>query len=121
MPVTRFEIRLRRPLANGVSFADAGPYEELKGTLHFATDPKHAANERIADVALAPRNDAGRVEFESDVSILLPVDRLGCGGRVMLAVATRGTRGAVPTFNPATRPPFGPGSTPAPPVDAGDG
>ena len=51
MPVTRFEVRLRRPLAAGVPFGDVGPYEELKGTLHFAIDPKHAANERIADVA----------------------------------------------------------------------
>src|SRR5262247_3160712 len=121
MPVTRFEIRLRRPLANGVSFADTGPYEELKGTLHFAVDPKHAANERIADVTLAPRNDAGRVEFESDVSILLPVDRRRCSGRVMLDVVNRGNTVAVPNFNRATRPTFVPGADPDPPVDPGDG
>jgi hypothetical protein len=121
MPVTRFEIRLRRPLASGMSFADAGPYDELKGTLHFAIDPKHAANERIADVALAPRNDAGRVEFEADVSILLPVDRARCSGRVMLDVVNRGNTVAVPNFNRATRPTFVPGSNPDPPVDAGDG
>ena len=121
MPVTRFEIRLRRPLANGVSFADAGPYEELKGTLHFAIDPKHAANERIVDVTLAPRNDAGRVEFESDVSILLPVDRRRCSGRVMLDVVNRGNTVAMPNFNRATRPTFVPGSNPDPPVDTGDG
>src|SRR5215467_5785280 len=121
MPVTRLEIRLRRPLANGVSFADAGPYEELKGTLHFAIDPKRAANERIADVALAPRNDAGRVEFESDVSILLPVDRRSASGRVMLDVVNRGNMVAVPNFNRATRPTFVPGADPDPPVDCGDG
>ena len=67
MPVTRFDIALRRPLAGGQSFSgpagEVGPYEELKGRLHFAIDPSHAANRRITDVALAPRNAAGRVEW----------------------------------------------------------
>jgi alpha/beta hydrolase family protein len=121
MTVTQFEIRLRRPLAGGAPFGDVGPYEELKGTLHFAIDPKHAANERIADVALAPRDHAGRVEFESDVSILLPVDRARASGRVMLDVVNRGNTVAVPNFNRATRPAFRPGSDPDPPVDPGDG
>lgn len=31
MPVTRFEITLRRPLGGGAAFGAAGPYEELKG------------------------------------------------------------------------------------------
>ena len=105
MPVTRFEVRLRRPLAGGAPFGDVGPYEELKGSLHFAIDPKHAANERITDVALAPRDQAGRVEFESDVSILVPVDRARGSGRVMLDVVNRGNTVAVPNFNRATRPP----------------
>ncbi|MET0852438.1 MAG: hypothetical protein ABW020_14975, partial [Candidatus Rokuibacteriota bacterium] len=73
MPVTRFEIGLRRPLAGGRSFGDAGPYEELKGRLHFAIDPAHPVNRRITDVELAPRNREGRVEFAADVSVLLPV------------------------------------------------
>ena len=121
MPVMRFDIRLRRPLAGGAAFGEVGPYEELKGTLRFAIDPKHAANERIADVALAPRDHAGRVEFESDVSILLPVDRRRCSGRVMLDVVNRGNTVAVPNFNRATRPNFVPGADPDPPVDPGDG
>jgi hypothetical protein len=121
MPVSRFDVRLRRSLAGGAPFGDVGPYEELKGTLHFAVDPKHPANERVTDVALAPRDHAGRVEFESDVSILLPVDRGRSSGRVMLDVVNRGNTVAVPNFNRATRPTFVPGSNPDPPVDAGDG
>jgi len=121
VPVTRFEVRLRRPVAGGAPFGDVGPYEELKGTLCFAIDPKHAANERITDVARAPRDHAGRVEFESDVSILAPVDRGRCSGRVMLDVVNRGNTVAVPNFNRATRPTFVPGADPDPPVDAGDG
>jgi hypothetical protein len=121
VPATRFDVRLRRPLAGGAPFGGVGPYEELKGTLHFAIDPKHAANERIADVALAPRNDAGRVEFDSDVSILVPLDRGRASGRLMLDVVNRGNTVAVPNFNRATRPVFRPGSDPDPSIDVGDG
>jgi hypothetical protein len=115
MPVTRFEITLRRPLAGEPA------YEELKGRLHFAIDPQHAANRRITDVELAPRNAQGRVEWDSDLSILLPVDRARCAGRVLLDVVNRGNTVAVPNFNRATRPAFGPGSDPNPPLDVGDG
>jgi hypothetical protein len=121
MPVTRFDVRLRRSLAGGKVFGDVGAYEELKGTLRFALDPKNAANERITDVALAPRDHSGRVEFESDVSVLLPVDRRRASGRVMLDVVNRGNTVAVPNFNRATRPTFVAGADPDPPVDTGDG
>jgi hypothetical protein len=121
MPATRFEVRLRRPLAGGATFGNVGPYEELKGTLRFAIDPKNSANERITDIAMAPRDHSGLVEFESDVSILLPVDRGHASGRVMLDVVNRGNTVAVPNFNRATRPTFVPGSNPDPPVDPGDG
>ncbi len=125
MPVTRFEIALSRPLADGASWSgpagDVGPYEELKGRLYFAIDPLHAANRRITDVTLAPRSAGGRVEWSSDVSILLPVDRAKCSGRIMLDVVNRGNTVAVPNFNRATRPVFGPGSDPNPPIDVGDG
>jgi alpha/beta hydrolase family protein len=115
MSVTRFEVTLRRPLAGEPA------YEELKGRLHFAIDPLHPANPRITDVEMAPRNGQGRVEWDSDVSILVPVDRARCSGRVMLDVVNRGNTVAVPNFNRATRPVFGPGSDPNPPIDVGDG
>src|SRR5438132_6563876 len=106
MPVTRFDIRLRRPLADGHAFGSVGAYEELKGRLHFAIDPVHPANERITDVTLAPRNAAGRVEFAADVSILVPVDRRRANGRLVLGGVNRGHTVAVPTSNRATRPLF---------------
>ena len=115
MPVTRFDVTLRRPLAGFPG------YEELKGRLHFAIDPLHESNRRITDVELAPRDAAGRVTWDSDVSVLLPVDRAECTGRVVLDVVNRGNTVAVPNFNRATRPAFGPGSDPNPPIDVGDG
>jgi Alpha/beta hydrolase domain len=121
MPVTAFDIALRRPLASGRAFGVPGPYEELRGQLRFAIDPCHPANERIADVALAPRSAAGLVEFSSDVSILLPVDRARASGRLLLDVVNRGNTVAVPNFNRATRPVLAPGGDPSPPIDVGDG
>jgi len=121
MPVTRFDLALRRPLAGGHAFGEVGPYEELKGRLSFAVDPTHAANERITDIGLAPRNRQGRVEFAADVSILLPVERARSSGRVILDVVNRGNTVAVPNFNHATRPVFGPDADANPPIDVGDG
>jgi hypothetical protein len=123
--VTRFEVRLRRVLAGGISFGgsggEVGPYEELKGCLALAIDPLHPANRRITDVELAPRTSRGLVEWSADVSILLPVDRTRCSGRVMVDVVNRGNTVAVPNFNRATRPLFAPGADPDPPLDVGDG
>lgn len=121
MPVTRFDIRLRRPLADGVAFGVTGPYEELKGRLHFAVDPANPANARITDLQLAPRTTAGHVEFAADLSVLLPVERPRASGRLLLDVVNRGNTVTVPNFNRATRPVFTSDSDPDPPIDVGDG
>ncbi|HYB43646.1 MAG TPA: alpha/beta hydrolase domain-containing protein [Candidatus Methylomirabilis sp.] len=125
MPVTHFELTGQRVLAGGAAFrgpaGEIGPYEELKGVLRFSIDPLHPANRRITDVELAPRTAAGRVDWSADVSILLPVDRARCRGRILLDVVNRGNTVAVPNFNRASRPVFLPGSDPNPPVDTGDG
>jgi hypothetical protein len=121
MPVTTFTVQLHRPLADGAPFGDVGPYEELKGRLRLSVDPASPANARVTDLALAPRDPTGRVVFTADLSILLPIDRRRASGRVLLDVVNRGNTVAVPNFNRATRPAFGPASDPHPPIDVGDG
>src|SRR3989475_11848499 len=121
MAVAGLEITLRRPLAGGAPFGDVGPYEELKGRLAYAIDPSHAANRGVTDVALAPRNAAGLVEFSADLSLLVPVDRARASGRALIDVVNRGNTVSVPNFNHATRPAFVAGSDPNPPIDVGDG
>src|SRR5262245_7508894 len=121
MPVTAFTVQLRRPLAGGAPFGDVGAYEELKGRLHLSVNPPHPANARVPDLALARRDPSGRVLFTADLSILLPVDRRQASGRALLDVVNRGNTVAVPNFNRATRPVFGPGSDQNPPIDVGDG
>ena len=121
MPVTRFEVTLRRPLDDGRAFGAVGPYEELKGRLHMAVDPLHASNRAITDLTLAPKNRDGRVEFAAAVSLLVPVDRAKAAGGVLVDVVNRGNTVSVPNFNHATRPAFAPGADPNPPIDVGDG
>ena len=121
MPVVGFDCTLQRILAHGKSWGDVGPYEELRGTLRFAIDPVHAANSRITDVALAPRNHQGHVEFGADVSIILPVEPQRGSGRLLLDVVNRGNRVALPNFNRAPRL-FVDAHMPVDaPVDLGDG
>jgi hypothetical protein len=119
--VVGFELRLRRPLAGGATFGDAGPYEELKGRLRFALDPESPFNRPITDLDRAARDADGQVVFASDVSVLLPIEPARASGRLLLDVVNRGNTVAVPNFNHATRPVFAPGADPDPPVDAGDG
>ena len=63
MPVSGLDIRFRRPLADGRSWGDVGPYEEIRGTLRFTIDPENDANIRITDAGRAARDSDGRVEF----------------------------------------------------------
>ncbi|MDP6453431.1 MAG: alpha/beta hydrolase domain-containing protein [SAR202 cluster bacterium] len=121
MPVVGFDLSFRRTLADGEAFGDVGPYEELRGTLRFAVDPLHEANVRITDIELAPRNDQGLVEFSSDVSVILPVDRSRANGRMMLDVVNRGNRVALPNFNGAGSTSIGPDTPIDAPVNLGNG
>ncbi len=122
MPVVGFDLAFSRVLADGKPWGDVGPYEELRGTLRFASDPASEFNARITDLGLAPRNHKGLVEFASDVSIILPVDRERGSGRLMLDVVNRGNRVALPNFNrSARRAPIDKDTPVDLPIDLGDG
>jgi hypothetical protein len=90
--VTRVEIARR---------ADIGTsgYEKIAGTLHFAVDPAHPRNAIIADLALAPTNAAGRVEFSSDFYILKPKDAGRANGAALVEISNRGSKGSHRIFN----------------------
>ena len=52
--VTRIEITTREPYLEGREFDGVGSYERLRGKVFFAVDPKHAANQAVIDLELAP-------------------------------------------------------------------
>ena len=60
--------------------------------VHFAVDPKLPANRAIADLALAPRNADGLVEFSSDLLFFQPKASARARGTVFLEVVNRGPR-----------------------------
>lgn len=95
-------IHRRVPFAEGKSFGEVGPYELHVGIAKFAVDPAHARNRDIVDLALAPRNAEGKVEFESDVQILAPKDPAKGNGALLYDVNNRGTERALKYFNLAT-------------------
>ncbi|HEY7269499.1 MAG TPA: alpha/beta hydrolase domain-containing protein [Dehalococcoidia bacterium] len=92
MPVTGFELSSREPFAGGTSFGDAGPYEQLRGSMTFAVDPGHKANARIVDLQLAPRDEEGCVRFRADVTLLRPVEASAANGRLLVDLTNRGRR-----------------------------
>ena len=108
------EITERVPFAGGMSFGDVGPYEKIKGKLHYAVDPNNPYNGQIVDLKLAsqgrlrsdlskieggrikeiigqdPRNAAGEVEFSGDFILLRPVDLSKGNHRLLYDVNNRG-------------------------------
>jgi len=114
--VVTLDIRDRQPFAAGQSFGDTGPYEQITGIARFAVDPSHPRNKAIVDLALAPRNADGKVEFESDFCILAPKDPAKGNGAIFYDVNNRGNKLALRMFN------FAPGGNDLDkPKSAGDG
>jgi len=95
------QIKLREPFAGGKAFGDAGPYERIAGIARFAIDPDLARNRLIVDLALAPRDAEGRVEFACDFFILAPKDPPKGNGAILYDVNNRGNKLALAFFNNA--------------------
>jgi hypothetical protein len=73
--VTKIVITGRQsPAFGGYSWPGVGQYERISGKAYGALDPKDPKNAVIADIALAPRNAKGLVEYSFDFYILKPID-----------------------------------------------
>src|ERR1019366_5473155 len=96
--VTRVEISESGPLS-----AYPG-YQRVIGKIHFAVDPKLAANRMIVDLDLAPRNAQGLVEFTADLYMLKPVDPAKGNGTALFGVSNRGGKGMLSMFDLGGKP-----------------
>src|SRR4029077_4740566 len=75
--ITRIQItKVESPTFEGASFGAVGQYEKLVGRAFGEVDPTDPRNNVITDLALAPQNSSGHVEYSTDIYILRPVDRL---------------------------------------------
>ena len=106
MPVIDVKIVRREPLAHGEGFGEVGGYERIDGVLTFAVDPNNPANESIVDLQYAPVDAAGRLRFESDFTLVTPMDGSRGNGRLIVEVVNRGRRRTVTFFNRGPTPPI---------------
>ena len=116
--ITKIKItHIESPTFDGRSFGNVGPYEKLVGRVTGELDPTDPRNSVIVDIALAPRNAAGKVEYETDIMILRPVDRSKGNHKVWYEITNRGLILALPQFNDAASG----GNNPTKADDAGNG
>ena len=114
--VTRVELVDRADVLAGEPQGAAGAYERITAKAYFTVDPKLGPNQIIADIALAPRNADGLVEFAADVFVLKPRDPAKGNGTALVEISNRGGKGLLSTFD------FASGSRdPKSPTDFGDG
>ena len=82
--VTRVEILKRADLP-------VAGYERISGKVHFVLNPKLAANKPIVDLALAPKNGQGQVEFSADFLVFRAKNPAKSNGTLLMGIANRGT------------------------------
>ena len=111
--ITGFEVLRVEPAFGGRAFGDAGPYQRVVARAYGEVDPAHPRNVLIQDIALAPRNARGRVEYETEVEIFRPADPAKAAGVLLFDIVNRGNRRLLSTYNGA------PGGNAG--VDPGDG
>src|SRR5262245_57872144 len=106
--VVRFVVEQKRPVAEGKSFGEVGPYERLDGTVYIEVDPRDPLNKGIVNLDKAPRTPKGLVGFSSPFFILKPVDVARGNRKIFYGVTNRGNkldfswRTILPRTDPAT-------------------
>lgn len=72
--LVRWEVRDRRPFADGAVFGDHGPFEIIQGRIHYRQHPRDPRNAGIVDLAHTPRDAAGFVRCRGDYTLITPQD-----------------------------------------------
>lgn len=99
--LTRFMVDRRQPFAGGHEFGSAGAYEIVAGKVHGEVAPGDVRNDCIVNVAKAPRNERGAVEYSCDVHLLRPKDAGRGNGRILYEAPNRGSKRALMFLNDA--------------------
>ena len=74
------------------SFGNVGTYDKLRGKAFGEVDPTDRRNALITDIALAPRNVRGMVEYSMDIYILKPSDLHLGNHKLFMEVNNRGSK-----------------------------
>jgi hypothetical protein len=90
--ITRIQISTRGPAFGGFSFPIVGQYEVITGTAFGEVNPSNPQNALITDIALAPRNANGNVEYSHNFYILKPLDLSHGNHKMMYEPPNRGNK-----------------------------
>ncbi len=93
----------------------------MRGTYKGALDPFDARNKVIVNIDKAPRNAAGRVEYDGEFFILRPVDAARGSGKILYDVVNRGRKGMHTRFMDAQPATLAETNDPSTLTDAGNG
>jgi hypothetical protein len=74
----------------GESYGAVGPYDELTGTIRGEVDPLDPQNALIVDLALAPVNARGMVEYAAEFVLVKPRDMSKANGVLRYDAPNRG-------------------------------
>jgi Tannase and feruloyl esterase/Alpha/beta hydrolase domain len=85
--VVKLEIVSREPMNGG--------FELIKGKIYGELDPKDPHNAIIQDIALAPRNARGNVEYVATFALAKPIDMTKAARVLLYQVVNRGNGQAV--------------------------
>jgi Alpha/beta hydrolase domain len=97
--IVRVEISQTAPAWGGRNFGEIGAYERAIGKAYGEIDPQSPSNTMIQDIALAPKNARGMVEYSTDIDILRPADRSKSNGVLFFNIINRGNKGGLALFN----------------------
>lgn len=99
--IDRFQIVSEYDAYGGASFGDVGPYQAIVAIAYGKLNPRHPANAGIVDLARAPRDAQGFVDYGTDVVILRPKSPANAKRVLFYDVVNRGNKIATGTFNGA--------------------
>ncbi|MBW8366969.1 MAG: hypothetical protein K0M70_03820, partial [Arenimonas sp.] len=88
--VVSVEVASRQAWADGRAFGAVGAYEVLRGTVHYAIDPRSASARNVTDIRHAPVNARGLVEYSGPFLVIRPVDAARGNHTTLVEVANRG-------------------------------
>jgi hypothetical protein len=91
--VVQVEVVSREEVLAGHTFGAAGPYERLRGRVHFSVRVDNPHNAAIVDLRRAANLRDGEVEFSADFIAYRPRDAARGNGSMLLEVPNRGRPG----------------------------
>jgi len=90
--LTQIHVETVELFADGTAFGDTGPYQRVRGTFRGELDLADPRNLVIINLDKAPRNAAGRVEYQADFFILRPADVARGNRKILYDVTNRGRK-----------------------------